>query len=108
MEGRPTCSIFQSVNSIFRPKLITHFAISDADLAGGARCATSAWSIPVASTVPATAAPGSASATRTGVAYCATKVSDPPLITCEMEIGVETYEGNEKLGTGNGNGEHHR
>lgn len=49
---------------------------ADADLAGGDRCATSAWSIRAASMVPATAAPGNACAIRIGVASCAIKVSE--------------------------------
>lgn len=54
---------------------------ADADLAGGDRCATSAWSIRAASMVPATAAPGNACAIRIGVASCAIKVSELALAT---------------------------
>lgn len=60
--------------------LFSHHLFSpqpDADLAGVDRCAMSAWSIRDASMVPATAAPGNASAIRIGVASCAIKVSDP-------------------------------
>lgn len=61
--------------------IITNIAFppfrTDVDPAGVVHCATSAWSIRAASTAPAMAAPGSAYAIRTGVAYYAIKVSDP-------------------------------